>query len=169
MIIPQSGRNFEGEMFGICSIPIEHEPRNVSLTSALKYVKRWNNSGQLTWNPYSPPTKLAQRFLMGVRSALGGLLVRRHSSFKVKMYCAIGTALDFSYGADGVFEVVYHGLDHQRWTTFDLSLDTRISKKGKQKAHFLVLKKDLESPASFNALCYAVAKRLLPVPVKDGV
>lgn len=102
-----------------------------------------NIQAQRNWNPAAPHTEFARELYECVKSYLP---THQH---QLKLYCAIGSALDVYYGYDGFFE----------WTrgkivTFDLS----CSVKPRYKADVLITL-DEESTKMWR-LGESIAKRL---------
>ncbi len=137
--LPQ-GAQWEEIFFGCHHLQFE-QPRMVHKNGAFTLVK--NIQAQRNWNPAAPHTEFAIELYECVKSYLP---THQH---QLRLYCAIGSALDVYYGCDGLFE----------WTrgkivTFDLS----CSIKPRYKADVLITPD--EEGVKMWRLGESIAKRL---------
>lgn len=96
-----TGEDFEAAVFGFSHLAIEKSRRRyrggeLPIEVCIKRV--CDIQTKLGWSPKRPTTKISKALFRAVASYLGP---KRH---KLRMFCALGTALDFVYGTDLFFE-----------------------------------------------------------------
>jgi hypothetical protein len=139
-----SGREFEQAFFGPHALfygQPEYLPAQASIAEALACQARYFN-----WRPTNPSTELSRTLFLEVRKALEP----RHRHF-LRLYAAIGLALDYWHGADGFFEL--------KGVTVHIDLTANRSKKS-LKAHFFVRPTQFESREATEQLGRNIALKL---------
>lgn len=99
-VVVRNGEDFEIAVFGFSHLEVEKSRRKYrgypSLDVCIKRVR--NIQQKLGWSPRRPTTKVSKALFRAVASHLGPY------KDKLRMFCAIGTALDFVHGTDLFFE-----------------------------------------------------------------
>ena len=121
----RDGEDFETAVFGFSHRKVEKSRRRYRgyppLDICIKRVR--NIQSKLGWSPVRPTTKVSRALFYAVASHLG-----KHKR-KLRMFCALGTVLDFIHGTDFFFEC------NGKVVTVDLT----ISKKGKVSPKAMVV------------------------------
>ena len=127
----KDGEGFEAAVFGFSHLQVEKTHRRYCGQPPLDVcIRRVRNlQSQLGWSPRRPTTKVSKALFRTVASHLG-----KYKN-KLRMFCALGTVLDFIHGTDLFFEC------NGRIVTVDLT----ISKKGKvsPKAMIVITLQDM--------------------------
>ena len=135
------GRVYEKKFFGRQGST--HQPRFVARkTSLCKTIDLYKKNG---WNP-EPRTRYAKDFFAELRKHFPGELAR-----KLKLYCSLGTPLDWWHGIDGFVEL------EKSVVTLDL---TTVENKQDVKADILVPEAIFSNPEKFAAKVREVAQLL---------
>ena len=101
---------------------------------------------RINWNPSSPKTAISRYFFEKVQLSL-----RKQYQKSLRLYCAIGSNLDYFHGIDGFFWL------NGAYYTFDI----KISQKAKVKTTVdLVLCKQAELYRFFRDVAPVVAEKL---------
>jgi hypothetical protein len=120
------GRVWEGEVFGFSS-------KNTSLPKYLLWQDALedvvSSQSKMDWNPEIPKTHTSTELFACVQSYLP-----KHLQKKLKLYCALGTSLDYHYGVDGFFMI----------DNYIVTIDLTLSGKTKHKAQVLICKTSME-------------------------
>ncbi len=121
-----SGYDFERLIFGIDSSQMLEPHRLGYDDSLLDAIRRHR---KLQWNPKTPSTPMAKELHNCVRSYLPADM-----QDSLRLYCALGSSLDFWHGVDGFFMT-----DEKGVATFDVS----CRNKPNVKADFLIKRRDI--------------------------
>src|SRR5581483_9077362 len=119
-----SGARWEKQFFG-CSASEFEQCAYQGLHRALNEVVRIQHARG--WDPINPPTEIGRRLFEAVKSFLSP-----EDAADLRLYCAIGTALDIYHGADGFFRVRGH--------VVLIDLTTRLDKM--QGKAFIFIRRD---------------------------
>jgi len=149
-ITPHDGLVFEKRFFGK---EASFDPKNLaafkrgdgyeSFRFCLDEVRREQES--VGWNPALPSTQISTYWFEQVKANLG------KRGDKLRLYCAIGSRLDFFHGIDGFFE-----LDGQIFT-FDIKAGR--NSRGKESVD-LVIRKQANLYKFFRQISRDIADKL---------
>ena len=95
---PKSGEWWEKTFFGWTAQEIGTCSPPISVDEALDYAVGLQS--QYAWNPSLPSTDAARSLFVAVQRSLAP-----EHAVELKLYCAIGSPLDFQHGGDGFFRV----------------------------------------------------------------
>ena len=93
----RQGRIWERRFFG-CTTDDFPTPIKTSWDNALRYAL--NSQMRRRWDPSAPKTQIAGEAFECARS-----YIDPKWAGELRLYCALGTALDWYYGADGFFAI----------------------------------------------------------------
>ncbi len=139
----EPGHQWEKAVFGRCSLQ-KRPYRPMSRAPGTKAVMA--DQVNLNWNPSAPSTKVGQELMECTQSYMSA-----EDASKLKLYCAIGTVLDFMHNIDGFFMV------NNRVLPIDLKWGNPPPQY--ERGSFLLIQKDCSGMTMWRS-CLKIARAL---------